>query len=268
MTIGKFSFDVAELNRFDINAIPAIADDELLAVRISNWCSSEVRQYVVKQLEGETGVPYGVEAGFQKLVGGAIYDVEGKPELLKHYLDNAPNWFAMCRKIFGPYLSPFEKLWLELQQQWPHGCRLQLFNGRPAFAGLLRGVPDGGKADIHQDMTRWDIRHVAEARDLGTVLSCVTYIDCADAGGLLELWKHGFTDETEYNRCKVPNEYGIDRRFVGDPAAILTPRPGDLIMFNAQKLHAVTRTQSDRRRLTQSAFVAYRGPTRELSTYC
>jgi hypothetical protein len=188
--------------------------------------------------------------------------------LVDRHSRNTPRWFAQCRKIFDPYLSPIEKLLLELQQQWPLGCRLQSFASRLAFTGLLRAVPDGGKADVHQDMTKWDIRHIAEAQDLGTVLSCVCYLDCAEAGGLLELWNHGFIDEAEYNRCKTPNHYGIDRRFVGEPAVVLTPHPGDMIIFNAQKLHAVTCTKSNRRRLTQSAFIAYRGPNRELSTYC
>lgn len=256
MTIN-FRFYIAELEKFEANAIRAVVNGELLAVRIQEWCPEVTRAYALNNLADISGVGYADEPGFKQFIARAAYDFRGPPERLDEYLDAAPLWFARCRKVFGPYVSPFDKLWLELQL-WPHGCTLQKFMDRAAFAGLVRAFEVGGEARIHQDMPHWDFPHVPEAQGIKKLLSAVNYLGCANRGGFLELWNFGIADQAEYDRCKVPNDYGIDRKIVGEPTVVLAPRPGETIIFNPQNLHSVTRNESGKRS-TQSTFIVYRG---------
>jgi len=72
--------------------------------------------------------------------------------------------------------------------------------------------------------------------------------------------------EKEYNKYKIPGDYSIDRKIIGEPKIVLVPRPGETIIFNARKLHAVTRIESGKRS-TQSAFIVYRGPNATTSVF-
>jgi len=266
MTIGNLCFEVVESQNLDVAAISAVARGEIIAVRFPNWCFEQTRSHVLTKIASNPGVAYDVEPGFKKIVGGSVYDAADKPEKLDEYLNSVPRWFAELRNVFGPYKSPMEQLLLELQQRWAPGCDLQKFKQRPAFAGLLRALEDGGEARPHQDMTRWDIPDVVEAHSFITQLSAVCYLSCAEIGGLLQLWGFGFDNKLEYDLHRVPGDYGIDRKFIGEPAVVLKPRPGEMIVFNAQKIHAVTQTLCGKRS-SQSTFVAFRGENKNLSIF-
>ena len=266
MTVGNFNFRIAEIGRLDPEAIVATAHRELAAVRIPKWCPDEVCQHFTKQIAGTVGTPYDDEPAFRKIIGGAVYDAANMPEKLDEYANSAQKWSDEIRKVFSPFLSPIDRLRLELQERWPHGCQLQQFRGRPGSASLLRAFEDGGEARAHQDMTNWDIPNIPEALEFETQLSAVTYLGCPEKGGELELWDFGYDNKAEYDRRKITNDYGIDRKHIGEPAMSLVPRVGELIIFNARSLHAVSRVHTGKRS-SQSTFIAFHGLNKPLSVF-
>lgn len=60
------------------------------------------------------------------------------------------------------------------------------------------------------------------------------------------------------------DSYGIDPALLGEPTLEICPSPGDLIIFNSKRMHAVS-PGSDDLRLSLSCFVGYRGPATPLS---
>jgi len=62
-------------------------------------------------------------------------------------------------------------------------------------------------------------------------------------GGELAIWDLK-PDQDEYEALRIPESdglksYGLKREPLGEPAYVITPRPGDLILFDAQRVHAV-----------------------------
>lgn len=120
-------------------------------------------------------------------------------------------------------------------------CDIQRIAGRLTFVGLLRGFAEGAEARPHQDMTDWDLPEYEEAHSLLTQLSCLVYLACAERGGEVELWDRQFDDRKAYEAALSADDYGLKRSVIGDPAVTLRPTPGELIMFNAHRVHAVRR---------------------------
>jgi hypothetical protein len=259
-------FSILEVKALTPTLIEGMADGSLLAVRVPGWCPEEVCRHALRALAKFPGVGYADEPTFKKVVGGALYDAARDPEILRTYLESAPQWLGETRKSFHPYGNPADRLRQELQERWSHGCDLERIGGRPCFAGLIRALEDEAEARPHQDMTHWDIPACADVQSLHTQLSCVIYFAVAEAGGGLELWSKGFESRSEYEAHQTPGDYGLDRSRIGPSAALLAPRSGDLIAFNARHVHAVRKVVKGLR-CTQSLFIGYRGRNRALSTF-
>ena len=70
------------------------------------------------------------------------------------------------------------------------------------------------------------------------------------------MWRDEISD-AEFLRRRGSN-YGMEIEPLGTPDIVVKPRIGDLIIFNARKLHAVA-SGSGSDRLTVSSFLGYRG---------
>lgn len=258
---------VIEVSTLSVGLIEALAKKDVLAVRVPSYCGPDICAHVTRRAGLVDGVGYADEPTFKKIIGGAVYDAAHDPDQLLSYLNSASSWIDDCRNIFLPYMNPAERLRCDLDGIWPHGCQVERFRGRPAFSGLLRAFDFDAEARVHQDMVHWDIPDVPESVTIRATLSCVMYFSCSSSGGELELWDRGYTDHAEYQRSQVPGDYAIDRANISVPTAVLTPQVGEMIIFNAQNLHAVRKNTGGDRRLTQSLFVSYRGKDYGLGTF-
>ncbi|PTS76543.1 hypothetical protein DBR17_14525 [Sphingomonas sp. HMWF008] len=250
---------VVEETTFSLDLVAALAQNRALAARFPGYCSPEICAHVLERMSDMVGEGYADEPTFKKMIGGAVYDAASDPRLIAYYLESAAYWQDQCRRTLSPYLNPADRLRYELDSIWPKGCRIEQFRGRDSFFGLIRAFDLNAEARPHQDMTHWDIPNVPEAQNMMTQLSCVIYFSCSNQGGELELWDRGYTNVEDYERSKVPGDYSIDRKHIGEPVAVLRPQVGEMIVFNARNLHAVRRNESGERRCTQSMFISFRG---------
>jgi putative hemolysin len=258
---------VLEATHLSASAIEAMAAKELLAVRVRDYCGVDVCVHAMRRLGGMVGYGYRAEPNFRKLVGGALFDSAGcEPTAFANYFGSAARWYAACKQVFAPYISPVDKMRGDLQAIWPAGSCIERIGGRLAFAGVIRGLRTGAEARPHQDMTNWDLPDIAEAQTLKTQLSCLTYLSCADSGGQLELWAREIESQSEYENCKSPGSYGLDRHRIGSWDAVISPMVGELIVFNARRIHAVRRIAGGLR-CSQSFFIGYRGSDQPLSLF-
>jgi hypothetical protein len=92
------------------------------------------------------------------------------------------------------------------------------------------------------------------------------YLSVAEQGGELELWPYGLTDQAQYEDFQTPGDYGLDRCKIGPSVLRSKPEQGDLIIFDARKIHAVNRNDRGLR-ITASAFIGYRGQGNPLTVY-
>ena len=134
------------------------------------------------------------------------------------------------------------------------------------FVGLARVFTSTAEALPHQDVLRWDAPlECTSAQSLLTQLAANIYVQPSEGGGDLELWSSSL-DRDEYERLKLPGSYGLDRAKLPPSAVRVKPEAGDLILFNANKTHAV-RPVTSGIRVTVSCFIGVRSLTLPLSMW-
>jgi hypothetical protein len=74
-----------------------------------------------------------------------------------------------------------------------------------------------------------------------------------------------FTDEAEY-ASRRRQDYGLDRATLGEPHFSIRPRQGDLLMFDAARVHGVRRVDRGSR-VTAACFLGVSGPDQPLAVF-
>jgi len=75
-------------------------------------------------------------------------------------------------------------------------------------------------------------------------------------GGELQIWSNEI-DPYKFDSLRGES-YGIDPAILGEPDLVLRPSPGDIIIFNSRKMHAVAPGRYNSR-VSLSCFIGYRG---------
>ena len=246
--------------------VAEIVKGYILAVRIPEFYPRELCDRFIGGILAHDKIEHYAVAPDIKKIGKAIFDAASDSSALDEYYATSANALREMREYFHPYLAPMDKLRLTLQEVWPSGSLIENLHGKLMFCGLVRAFGKGSEARPHQDMTHWDIPDCQAAQTLTTQIACNIYMATVDSGGELELWAHGIGDAKAYTETQTPGDYGLDRHKIGPPVARISPRKGDLIMFDARRIHAVTRIEEGVR-VAVSSFIGYRGPTAPLSVY-
>lgn len=134
------------------------------------------------------------------------------------------------------------------------------------FAGLLRIFGEGSAAEPHQDHFDWDasLHEIYEATYYPAQLAANVYLRLPERGGELAIWPVSLR-RTEYERMRK-GEYGVDPAQLRAEPVVLTPRLGELILFNARMVHAVYPPELGNR-VTWSSFIGYRGDSEPLTIW-
>ncbi|MEM1155652.1 MAG: 2OG-Fe(II) oxygenase [Pseudomonadota bacterium] len=199
-------------------------------------------------------------------IGKAIFDAATDRNALSEYYKRAPQDLKKMRRFFAPHLAPMDQVRLDLQEMWPAGSSLERLHGQTMFCGLVRVFKEGSEARPHQDMAPWDVPESVPVKSLKTQMAMNIYLANAEQGGELELWDYGIHDQALYCALKEANDYGLNRKKIGPSCATIRPEIGDLVIFDAQRIHAVNRIAKGNR-VAVSGFIGYRGTTQPLTVF-
>ncbi|MGC5365706.1 2OG-Fe(II) oxygenase [Streptomyces sp. DT24] len=187
-------------------------------------------------------------------------DTKQDPELTKQYHDAALSSIDDVRSMFHPYLSPVDRVRLQLQELWPSGANLLRLRGRACFVGAFRVFqPTTSEFYPHNDA----IDQETDAPEIAGVLNQLVaniYLQVPKEGGTLQLWMREPTAEETKVILEVE---GLERDSVEAPVVEIHPEAGDLIIFSPRMLHAVTAGQGEHR-VGAAAFIATKGPEEPL----
>lgn len=236
------------------SGLKAVFANEAIAVRCPGYYSPLLAEEISTRLVRHPRFGhYETAPGIGK-VGPPYYDTVRDPEFEAKYWANALEWIRIVRAAFWPYLSPIDCARLELDEQWPQGARLlrDAIN-RPAFAGLARVFEDGGEALPHVDRLEWDAPIGRFKASPAAQVAINVYMKIPAGGGELAIWRVK-PDRRRYEELRIPGSYGLRRELLGRPDAVIEPQPGELILFDAQNVHAVYKS-SGGPRVTISFFV-------------
>ncbi|MEV0375420.1 2OG-Fe(II) oxygenase [Streptomyces sp. NPDC050636] len=195
---------------------------------------------------------------------GRVYmphiDTKWDAELSKKYHDAALPAIADVRSMFHPYLSPVDRVRLELQELWPAGANLMRLRERACFVGAFRVFqPSTSEFYPHNDA----IDQETDAPEIEGILNQLVaniYLQVPDEGGNLQLW---LREPTEDETKIILDVEGLDPASVEAPVHEIHPEAGDLIIFSPRMLHAVT-VGHGKHRVGAAAFIGTKGPQEPL----
>ncbi|MGH4022166.1 MAG: hypothetical protein ACRDT0_23620 [Pseudonocardiaceae bacterium] len=188
----------------------------------------------------------------------AFTETVGDRAAQEDYLASSAVAMAALRHLCHPDMSPIDRLRCELDEIWPAGASLLRVDERPLVFGMLRVWQNGAQALPHLDILGEAAPEVAEARTFTEQLGVNIYLRVPPGNnddGAVELWDFGVFD-IDRIRHGIDSTYGYRRELLAEPAVVVRPEVGDLLLLRSTRVHAV-RPTSVGQRVTLSGFVGH-----------
>ena len=236
-----------------------LLEGKCLAISVQNFMDQRICAIVSKALFKQHYEYYTYAQDSVGRYGTSFSEVGENLDMFSKYYSNSNLSVETIRQTFAPYLSPIDKLRLELDEKWPQGAMLESFDpGQKMFVGLCRVIDAEKEVFPHQDVIQFDAKgkSFVKASQIINQLAVNIYLQMPQHGGELELWDFGIKDVHEYQKM-AENSYGIHKSKLPNPALIIKPKVGELILFCSQRLHCIF--PGSEKRLTMSSFIGYRG---------
>jgi hypothetical protein len=170
----------------------------------------------------------------------------------QRYFDTALDTARLIRSdLFEDRRSPIDCVRLDIDEIWPYGAALARRDTKPMLSGIIRRWTAGGHANPHIDQRQTPVlTHLSLIRRLG--VNVYISVPGANQGGEIQFWGK-VLDEQEYGRAKR-SDYGLDRSLLSAPLLVIEPGVGDLIAFEASRIHSVESIKSGDR-VTAACFL-------------
>ncbi len=260
-----------EANELSSNILKLMSEENIYVCRIKNFFDDKkCALYANRIISSTEKEVYEVNKTVGK-IGSAIFDYA--------FNDKIDEYFSLVEKnnkiiddIFGS-VAPSKLVFNELNNAWAHGCKVEHYYGKTAYYGIIRIFDQGGTAPPHQDMTAWDIKNCIEAQSIKKQFSINVYLQVSDDGGDLLVYDKHIDNEQEYQKTFLryldigyaaahEELVASNTKFVS-----LKPSTGDLVIFNSQRMHAVSNNLSSTPRISSSFFVNYRSKHEPLCVF-
>ncbi|MEU0383795.1 2OG-Fe(II) oxygenase [Streptomyces chartreusis] len=199
-------------------------------------------------------------------VGVSIGEANESREKAEQYVaEGAATTRFISESLFAGVGSPVDRLLAQLDALWPTGAEVARTSaGSPALLNVIRRWRSGGQANPHIDQRNSDVLGgYAFTRRLG--VNVYLEVPPQDGGGELELWDRVVRDELEYREQRRP-DYGLDRERLGAPDWTVRPADGDLLIFDAARVHGVRRLTKGQR-VAMACFLGVRGADDSLALF-
>ncbi|MFB7123053.1 MULTISPECIES: 2OG-Fe(II) oxygenase [Streptomycetaceae] len=239
-----------------------LAEREIGAIHVRGYYPVEIAEQVAQKAINHQALGH-YHKQYTSSVGRVYMphiDTKWDAELTKQYHDSALPAIEDVRSMFHPYLSPIDRVRLELQELWPAGANLLRLRERACFVGAFRVFqPSTSKFYPHNDA----IDQETDAPEIAGVLNQLVanvYLQVPKKGGDLHLW---LREPTPEETATILDVEGLQPDSVEPPVHVIHPEAGDLIIFSPRMLHAVT-SGEDEHRVGAAAFIATKGPKEPL----
>lgn len=254
---------VIKTTRSDLSAehIRKLARNEIRIIQVQSFISKETSA-IIANGSVELGFKPYINVDNVRRIGMAYYETEHEEKLIEQYFASARVYQEQLRAACAPVGSPLDTARCLLDEVWPAGAHLQSMFGKKMFVGLSRMVEPNTTFLAHHDIFADDAPGMQESESVISQFGANVYVQMPEKGGQLLMW-HRNLSIAEFDE-KRNGEYGINIKNLPPPDVVLKPGAGDLLIFDAHKIHAVASPQ-DNARLALSFFVAYRGDNEPLT---
>jgi hypothetical protein len=247
----------------DQDDIESLGTGRALVLHVRAFVDPITSQELARRAENHGYSPY-LNVPSVRRIGMAFYETEGKKELIEQYFETARKNIQDFRDACAPYQSPIDGIRCLLDEIWSSGAMLQTLSNKKMFVGLSRMVKPGTTFLAHHDIFENDALGAPEAKSLLAQFGANVYIQMPESGGELLMWRDEIPTPI-FDKMRG-SDYGVKVEVLGKPDLKVRPNPGDLLIFNSRKMHAVA-PGTERNRLALSCFVGYRGINKPLSIW-
>ena len=250
---------VLTLDRLDLSSLEALFTNDICAIRVPNYAESEMCNNLsnwflksdnIEEYHHEVRVDnkvkylkYGV--GRVGIAYNTTYNKPADSAENKRYHDEALSGIRSLREAMHPYMSPIDKLRLELDELWTYNASVAAFEGKKMFVGIGR-------------VMRPETSHLAETQPhfdsvpeklsmLAGQFSANIYLKLPPSGGELELWDIPPLPITEIDNADLDTDWRSNL----PQSLLIKPEKGDLILINTRRAHAVRKFDEGERATVQ-----------------
>lgn len=243
-----------------------LCNGDILAIRIPNYYDAAACKTILNNLDQNqqlTGkYDNAPELDIYRL-GMAFFETRFNKDLLDTYFSLSDTFKQTVSDICAPYDSPLDQLVNDLEALWPAGTAIQKLENKAMMPGLVRIFLENQVFPPHQDMLNRDYPDLPKKEHPLSQLAINVYLRNFDEGGELELWDYAPDDEQVKQLYTGTHDF-IDRDKIPVNSLKIKPTPGELIIVQCSKLHAV-RPGTGGNRVAFSCFGAYRGEDQPLT---
>jgi hypothetical protein len=184
---------------------------------------------------------------------------ESELELAKHQ-EQALTLIKEMRRLVHPYISPIDRLRVELDDIWSYGCTLAKLGDKKVFTGIVREYQEDSPGAPHCDVIGWGfLKSYKDKPNLISNIAANVYLKMSESGGEILLWDEWPT-QSEYKieqNIDDPVSVGNSKKTT-QPKLEITPNLGDLILFSSMRIHSVKMTKTGVR-MTWGCLIGYSG---------
>lgn len=235
------------------------------AVRISGYITEQNAKDISSKIKQSTFFGCYVNAPNIGRIGQAFFECQNDDISLKRYRELSATWIKEMRKEISPYLTPIDRLRLELSEIWPYHCHLAELADHKLFAGLVREFKEGSFAEPHNDVLSWDLVNGIHTKVTNQIAANV-YLETSDKGGALRLWNEWPETKEEYEVIQINGSYGVEKEFLRGSYIEIIPEVGELVLFNPRRIHSVEEILQGSR-LTWSCFIGIESDIKALQVW-
>jgi len=230
------TWDVLTVDRLDADALVALREERVAAVRVAGFCDREARERLTSLLARHPErTNYRVRWARRDEAGGGVLpgrefsetdsDRVGPVDTTPEGVADSTGVVAAMREIrsaAAPALTPIDRLRLELDEIAPRGAGLYRKDGRLSVAGVGRVMEASGEL-VHADAGRRNC------------LTANVYLRMPRAGGGTRIWRY----DGEYRQSRQSYLFGPGEIPQSAPSCLVEPAEGDLVVWNPALPHAV-----------------------------
>lgn len=171
------------------------------------------------------------------------------PQARDTYYAQAVPGTRLIRQLAANGLSPVDRFRLELDELHPEGAQIGRFEGHPMLAGITR-ITTGEKAHLLGCEPHFDFLP-KRFKTFKRQLAANFYLQVPEDGGHLQIWP---TPEDLQEDFMAPQNWVRELDCQDHGSISYYPTPGDLVLFNVRRPHAVHSFQGQDRVSLQCFF--------------
>jgi hypothetical protein len=238
-------------------SIELVAANKIAGIRISNVYEKEEIQIIVQNISKQGVVWYPNFEFKQGRIGICATEYHSKIHGKEAYFILEAENSKVRNHIFPGNLDPVERMINIFSLAYEtHLATEPQMNDSKYFTGLIRAMR-------HESTTHFDYApHQLDGWWVsGTEVqfAVVTYLQTSEEGGELTIYEHQWEENDDvYNKdINEKGAQGFDDKFLKNSTAIkISPKEGDMIIFNSRNFHKVERVNSERIRLSINSFMS------------